>query len=263
MTGVRSDWRISQTVKVPILTYHSVDASGSIISVAPEIFRQQMKSLSEAGYKTVSMGDLINSFTENKPILEKTAVLTFDDGFRNFYTRAFPVLEEYGFKATVFLVADFCEKHNDWAGNPANLPRSELLSWREIKELSKAGIEFGAHTRTHPDLTRAAAAEAEREIVESKTIIEDSLGVAVTNFAYPYGKFNGAVKQIAEKTFQAACSTNLGKAARTSDFFALERVDAYYLSNSKIFDSLSSKNFDWYLRFRQSLRDVKSLITLN
>lgn len=263
MTDVRANLQFSQTAKVPVLTYHSIDASGSIISVTPEVFRRQMKFLSEAGYNAVSMIDLINSLIEQKPIFPKTVALTFDDGFQNFYTTAFPILEQYGFKATVFLVTDFCGKNNDWADNPPKLPPSKLLSWREIKELNGRGIEFGAHTRTHPDLTRISLSQTEREIVESKAIIEDSLGGAATSFAYPYGKFNRSVRQIAEKNYLAACSADLGKAARTSDFFALERVDAYYLSNPKIFDSLGSKTFEQYLRFRQSLRDVKSLISRN
>jgi len=263
MTGVRADLQISQTDKVPVLTYHSIDASGSIVSVAPEVFRRQMSFLSESGYNTVSMSDLVNSLVKQKPLSPKTIALTFDDGFQNFYTTAFPILEQCGFKATVFLVTDFCGKSNDWADNPPKLPPSNLLSWREIKELNCCGIEFGAHTRTHPFLTRISAAEATREIIESKAIIEDSLGTAATSFAYPYGKFNRLVRQIAEKTYQSACSTNLGKAAWTSDFFALERVDAYYLSNQKIFTSLASKTFDRYLGFRQTLRDVKSLISQN
>lgn len=263
MTSVRADLQISQTDKVPVLTYHSIDASGSIVSVAPEVFRRQMSFLSEAGYNAISVNDLIASLIGKKPTSPKTVALTFDDGFQNFYTTAFPILEQCGFKATVFLVTDFCGKTNDWADNPPQLPPSKLLSWREIKELNRCGIEFGAHTRTHPYLTRISATEATREIVESKAMIEDSLGTAATSFAYPYGRFNRSVRQIAEKTYQSACSTNLGKAEQTSDFFALERLDAYYLSNPKIFASLASKNFDRYLRFRQTLRDVKSLILRN
>ncbi len=263
MAGVRADLQISQTDKVPVLTYHSIDASGSIVSVAPEVFRRQMSFLSESGYNTVSMSDLVNSLVEKKPISPKTIALTFDDGFHNFYTTAFPILEQCGFKATVFLVTDFCGKTNDWADNPPQLPPSNLLSWREIKELNSCGIEFGAHTRTHPDLTRISAVAATREIVESKAVIEDSLGTTATSFAYPYGRFNRSIRQIAEKTYRSASSTNLGKAARTSDFFALERIDAYYLSNQKTLVSLGTKNFDRYLRFRQTLRDVKSLISRN
>ena len=255
--------QISQTLNLPILTYHSIDESGSVISTAPEVFRRQMKFLSETGYNVVSLDKLVNSLIDEKPSLSKTVALTFDDGFQNFYSTAFPVLEQYGFNATVFLVTDYCGKYNDWAGNPPNLPRSAMLSWNEVKELNKCGIEFGSHTRTHPDLTEISIAEAEREMVESKAVIEDSLGCEVKTFAYPYGKFNPSVKKVAENNFQAACSTTLGKVRRGSDFFSLERIDTYYLSNQKIFNSIPSKTFDRYMQFRRAMRDFKAVIQRN
>jgi peptidoglycan/xylan/chitin deacetylase (PgdA/CDA1 family) len=252
-----------ETMKAAILTYHSIDSSNSIISTAPKIFRRQMKFLRENDYNVISLCKLVKLFTENKPLLPKTVTLTFDDGFRNFYTEAFPVLEEYGFDATVFLVADFCGKHNDWAGNPPALPRSELLSWREIRELNEHGIEFGSHTRKHPDLTRISNTEAGRELTESKSIIEGQLGTKVSTFAYPFGKFNRQIKRLAEYNYAAACSVNLGKTQANSDFFSLARIDTYYLLNSKIFDALSTGTFDYYLRFRQMMRDCKSLVRGN
>lgn len=255
--------KVTKSVRVPILTYHSIDKSGSVISTSPEIFRRQMKFLSENGYKVVTLNKLISSLSEDKTLPLKTVVLTFDDGFQNFFSEVFPVLEEFGFKATVFLVTDFCGKNNDWAGNPPNLPSSKMLSWDEIKELHECGIEFGGHTRTHPDLTKISDSRIESEIAESKAKIEDMLGSKVTTFAYPFGKFNSPVKQIVEKNYNAACSTNLGKIGAGSDIFSLERVDAYYLSNPRIFNRLSTKIFDNYLLLRHSLRVFKAVISLN
>lgn len=255
--------QVSQKISVPVLTYHSIDESGSVISTAPEIFRRQMEFLCENEYRAVSLKELINDLLAHKTPPPKTVALTFDDGFRNFFEEAFPVLENYDFRATVFLVTDFCGKHNDWEGNPPELPRSKLLDWQEIKELSEYGIEFGSHTRSHHNLTRAAAGEIKKEIVGSKKEIEDRLGREVSTFAYPFGDFNRAVKKIAAENFKAACSTNLGKVRAGSDFFALERLDAYYLSNPKIFTKLSAKSFDRYMQLRQLLRDFKSLIHRN
>ncbi len=249
--------------RIPILTYHSIDTSGSVVSTAPEVFRRQMKSLSESGYNVVALNNLVEVLANKQTYSPKTVALTFDDGFQNFYTTAFPILKEYGFQATVFLVTDYCGKYNDWGDNLPKLSRSRLLSWQEIKELNKYGIEFGTHTRTHPDLTKIAASRVEGELFESKRVIEDSLGCGVTTLAYPYGNFNESVKQIAEKNFQAACSTNLGKVQRESDFFSLERIDTYYLSKQIIFNALSSNAFDRYLQVRQILRDFKTLILRN
>lgn len=255
--------QITQKVNVPILTYHSLDESGSVISTTPNVFRQQMKFLSENGYKVVSLNSLISSLQENNDSLSKTIALTFDDGFQNFYTEAFPILDEFGFKATVFLVTDFCGKNNVWAGNPSDFPLSKLLSWNEIKELHNQGIEFGSHTLTHPDLTKISSKQTKSEITESKAKIEEILGSEVKTFAYPFGKFNQEIKQIVEKEHQAACSTILGKIQTGSDYFALERVDTYYLSNPQVFNRLSTKSFDGYMAFRHLLRSFKAFVSNN
>lgn len=245
--------------KIPILTYHSIDESNSVISVSREAFRRQMSYLRRANYNTVSLKELAEGFGKNTVFAPKTIALTFDDGFRNFYTDALPVLDEFGFTATVFLVTDYCGKRNEWEAGTA-IPLMDLLKWSEVKESIKRGIEFGAHTRTHPDLTRLAAAEAEREVVESKLAIEDRTGCEVTTFAYPFGRFNASVKRLAASNFDAAVSTNLGRARSDSDVFALKRVDAYYLSNQRLFDSMGSKRFDCYMGLRHGMRKLKSLI---
>lgn len=248
----------AQTAKIPILTYHSIDASGSVISTSPKNFGAQMKFLSENDFNVVSLKSLGKHFFENKPLPPKTVVLTFDDGFENFYTTAFPVLSEYNFTATVFLITDYCGRFNDWTGNLPTLKPNKLMNWNEIKELSRNNIEFAAHSRTHPDLTRISSEEAAREIRESKLKIEERLGIEVADFAYPYGKYNLPVKQITQRYFKTACSTNLGKAETGDDVFSLKRIDAYYLSNERIFRWILSNNFDWYLSFRQALRNVKA-----
>lgn len=222
-----------------------------------------MSFLNESGYKAITLNELVSYITENKSFPSKTVTLTFDDGFQNFYTTAFPILSEYNFKATVFLVTDFCGKNNEWAGNPPNLPSSKVLSWEEIKELNNYGIEFGSHTRTHPDLTKISSTQLEDEIFASKSAIEDSLGSKVATFAYPFGKFNSSVKKMVEQNHKAACSTILGKVQSGSDFFSLERLDTYYLSNPKIFSRLSSKSFDGYMFFRHLMRNFKTFVTNN
>ena len=151
------DTRVGLTIdkaKVPVLTYHSIDDSGSIISTPPRIFRQQMRTIKDLGLKALSLKQLSHSLRAQKPIEPNSVVLTFDDGFANFYTEAFPTLQENGLTATVFLVAGHCGGYNDWTGNPPKLPRSKVLSWEQIREISDAGIDFGSHTLSHPDLCR-------------------------------------------------------------------------------------------------------------
>lgn len=241
-----------------ILTYHSIDSTGSVISTAPEIFRRQMQILREQNYTVLSLAAIAEILERKEKLPLRSVALTFDDGFRNFYETAYPILAAFELPATVFLVTDFCGGFNNWAGNPPQLPQGKLMSWREIKNLSARAIEFGAHTRTHPDLTGISEQNASREIIESKEIIEDRIGREVTAFSYPYGKFNVAVKKIAERNFRAAVSVKLGTVGSASERFALNRVDAYYLQDPRIFRLLSSRGFEHYLSFRQKMRDLKA-----
>lgn len=250
----------TESQRIPIITYHSVDDSGSVVSTSPAVFQRQMKYLSDAGYTSLPLRELVSSLKEGSDLPSKPVVLTFDDGFKNFYSHAFPVLSEYGFTATVFLVTDFCGRHNDWGGNPRELPRSELLSWSETKVLSEAGIEFGSHTKTHPDLTKLTRAEAEDEIVESKAAIEDALGSEAVTFAYPFGRHNALIREIAASNFTASCSVELGKVTLRSDFSSLKRIDAYYLAKQRLFEMLPSATFDKYMSVRQTLRTAKAFV---
>ncbi|MBA3256276.1 MAG: polysaccharide deacetylase family protein, partial [Pyrinomonadaceae bacterium] len=181
-----------------------------------------------------------------------------DDGYRNVYTEAFPILEKYGFGATVFLISDYCGKDNDWPGNSPAFERRPLLSWSEIEEMRGHGFEFGAHTATHPDLTRVSIQQAEREITGSKAEIEDRLGVEARCFAYPYGKYNSEVQEIVRTQFLGACSTILGKVRSDCDPHALSRIDTYYLSHPALFSALEADALEWYLGARQILRDLKA-----
>lgn len=248
----------SHDLKFPVLTYHSIDASGSVISKSRSEFKIEMELLREIGFRAVSLGTFLAELRENGKPAEKTVVLTFDDGFRNFYEDALPVLNSCGFGATVFLVAAFCGKHNDWEGNPPELPRCELMSWSDIREAASAGIEFGSHTMTHKNLARLQPDEIKAELIDSQKLIEDKLGKKVTTFAYPFGEYNDFVKRSASRYYDAACSTLLGKVSRKSDVYALERLDAYYLSNRKILGMIESSIFDRYIGCRNVLRKFRA-----
>lgn len=215
--------------------------------------------MAKAGYTAITLCELVSAMSNGSALPERVVVLTFDDGFKNFYTEAFPILSDHGFGATVFLVTDFCGKHNDWAGNPPELPRSEILNWSEVRELGENGVEFGSHTRAHPDLTRASIASMEDEIVNSKSALDDALGAETVSFAYPFGRVNQAAKALVAEHFKAAVSTVLGKVTPRSDIFELERVDSYYLLDQRIFDRIETPLFDNYMRLRQILRNAKAL----
>jgi len=251
----------AENSKVAILTYHSIDKSGSVVSISPETFRKQMQYLSESSFNVVSLSEILAAFRDRRLLPAKTVVITFDDGYKNVYTEAFPVLNSYGFTATTFLITNYCGKHNNWPGQLPSLERRPLLSWSEIEEMRKHGFEFGAHTRTHPDLTQIPIEQAAREITESKLEIQDRLGVETETFAYPYGKFDSKVKEIVRRQFHGACSTNLGTVVIGDDLSLMKRIDMYYLSNHKLFSKLQTRSLARYLTVRQSLRKLKGFFS--
>jgi peptidoglycan/xylan/chitin deacetylase (PgdA/CDA1 family) len=240
-------------VGITILTYHSLDESGSVISVAPRLFNAQMQLLSDRKVRVIPLDQATDMLEESLPP-ENCVVITFDDGFRNIYECGFPILQRYGFTATIFLLPRYCGRENSWA--PSFL-RRPLLSWGEIAEMHKHGFDFGAHTLTHPDLTQVAEKDAEAEIRQSQEEIQDRLGAPVKMFAYPYGRCNLQVKTIVRQYFAGACSTSLGRNYLGADPYWLKRVDMYYLANPALFKALSSKILDGYLGIRQLFRDIK------
>ncbi len=245
--------------KATILTYHSIDDSGSVISTSRFIFERQMRELHDRGYRVLPLRTVADALRTRQALPDKVVALTFDDGFQNFRTTAFPILEKYGFPSTVFLVSGYAGKTNDWDDNPPNIPRQEMLSWQEVEELSRSGVEFGAHTVSHRDLTAITHADAKREMADSKAEIEARIGREVTQFAYPYGTCTGPVKHIASELFDAAYGTRLGRATADGDMHSIERVDTFYLKSERIFGSIDLGSFDLFLRFRQTLRNIKRI----
>jgi peptidoglycan/xylan/chitin deacetylase (PgdA/CDA1 family) len=238
---------------IAILVYHSLDQSCSVLSTSPSIFAQQMRILYETGVKVVSLSEVANAI-QTCSTRTNEVVITFDDGFRNIYDHALPVLRTYGFPATVFLVTDYCEKTNSWPGQTVRLDREPLLRWREIQEMSRAGISFGSHTRTHPDLRNLSIDEVEEELVSSKETIAHATGHPVDTLAYPYGAYDVAVRNLAQQHFRVACSTHLDFVKQDSDLFALERIEMYYFQSPLLFRHLFSPATRAYLGIRKYLR---------
>jgi peptidoglycan/xylan/chitin deacetylase (PgdA/CDA1 family) len=135
-----------------------------------------------------------------------------------------------------------------------------MLSWREIDEMKRYGIDVGSHTLSHPDLTRLTPARAEHEIRRSREIIEDRLGARAECFAYPYGRYDEAARDIVRRHYSCACSTRLGLADHDSDPHALERVEAYYLRAGRSYEWMLSRRFPLYLRARAMPRWVRQLL---
>jgi peptidoglycan/xylan/chitin deacetylase (PgdA/CDA1 family) len=241
---------------VPILTFHAIEDSRSVISFSPELFGKSMERLYLSGWRTIGLGEAAELVRGRKPLPEKSFVMTFDDGYRSVYDEALPVLSKHSMTATVFLATGGPRS----AGADERLtPLSgrEMLSWREIREMKDAGIDFGAHTVSHPDLTKIETSEIEKEMTVSKKIIEDKLGASVSSFAYPYGRYDGRSLEIARGNFACACSDELGLMTMESGLYALERVDAYYLRGETLFGLITTRSFPLYVILRNIPRSIK------
>lgn len=154
----------------------------------PHQFEATLRWFRNQGFKGITPGEFLN---DHRVKNEKALLITFDDGYREIYTLGLPILEKYGFKPLIFLIAGYIGKENLWDYGK----RFRHLNWKEILELKKLGYEFGSHTLTHPDLTKLTNRELIKEVKESKRILEDRLG-RIDFFSYPLGRYNRRVKEI-------------------------------------------------------------------
>lgn len=217
------EWRI------PILMYHQIDVTPAnsvfpSMYIVPDEFERQMRYLYFKEYRVLSLDAFVKKVENKGRLHHRTVIITIDDGFKSAYTYAFPILKKYNFKATVFLIADLINKTNEWLQKKGE-PTCEMLSEDQIKEMAEYGIDFGAHTCTHPDLTRIPPEVAKREIFESKRKIENLLETSIISFCYPYGNFNDTIKQmVIEAGFKCACAAHGYTKADGYDLFSLERI---------------------------------------
>jgi peptidoglycan/xylan/chitin deacetylase (PgdA/CDA1 family) len=249
--------RIGRAGPIVILTYHSLDASGSAISLAPHVFEDHMKRLNDLGFRGIALREAVAHLAATGSWPADRVVLTFDDGYANFYEIGYPILSRYNFKATLFLVTQHVGGWNDWETAPKGLGRQSILSWSQVVELAAAGIEIGAHTRTHPNLCDLPDGTVADEIVAARKDIESHVAQAVESFAYPFGRVSAAAEDVVRREFRAACTTELRRANQESPT-RLPRIDAYYLRSRDSLGRLLKGQLDHYLTLRRWGRMVRA-----
>jgi len=238
-----------------ILAYHSLDDSGSVISTPPSLFRRQMEFLASSGIPVVPLDQVLD-----RP---GSVSITFDDGVQNLLEHAIPVLERYRLTATIFIVSGYCGRFNRYPSQAPSqaqglVPELPLLSWEEIRALPRL-ISVGAHTITHPNLTRLPAEECERELHECQGEMEQRLGRPVRWLAYPYGASSPQVRQLARRHFDLAVGTSLRFVSARSSRLDLPRIDTYYLRGGFPLERLFTGAGRVYIAFRNLLREFRRL----
>jgi peptidoglycan/xylan/chitin deacetylase (PgdA/CDA1 family) len=241
-----------------ILTYHSISEGDSPLQIAPSLFVEQMEWL-HINVQVTSLTEVVSALTKHKPLPERTVVLTFDDGFADFYSSAAPVLRKLKLPATLFVLGGLCGKTSDGPGEEtAGIMKGPLLDWPQVVELAQQGFEFGAHSMSHPVLPDLPAEKAKHEIADSQAELRQRIGQPVDFFAYPFGRWSPAVRAVVQEHYRGACSTGAGVVQPDADPFALPRVDAHYLRRPAWFRSLFTARFLSYVAGRRFIRRIRN-----
>jgi peptidoglycan/xylan/chitin deacetylase (PgdA/CDA1 family) len=239
-----------------ILTYHSIDDSGSPISVPPAVFRQHVQWMARSGIRVLPLADLL---MHDRDHASPAVAITFDDGFKNFMGAA-DQLKRAGFPVTLFVVTGHVGATNAWGGKPEpGIPTLPLLDWTDLERLVANDVRIGAHTRTHPRLTSLPAPQAREELDSCLEDLQRRLGVHASHVAYPYGAVDEQIAAMAASRFQAGLTTRFGPLAPDDAPMWIPRLDMYYFRRPGALERWGTPAFHRHIRsvrLRRRLREV-------
>lgn len=215
------------------------------INTDPRVFSEQMRWLRNSGYRTIGLAEAWNGLTTGTN-LDKTVVLTFGDGYRDFYTDAIDVLTQCGFTATLFLATDRIGRSS------MRIEGADYLTWKEVRILHEAGIEIGSHSVTNPDLRSSYPDQLEYELGHSKEVIEQNIGAAIDSFCYPLAfpeEDKNFIRFLEDEMqnlgFECGVSTILGRASRRSNRFFLPRLPVNSWDDESLLQAKLAGGYDW------------------
>jgi peptidoglycan/xylan/chitin deacetylase (PgdA/CDA1 family) len=257
---------LTPSAGVPVLMYHSVsnDAEPGVppyyrVATSPQNFRRHLQWIREDGRTAVDLASALRLLVRDPAAARTAVVVTFDDGFRDFYTDAWPALSDFGFTATMFLPTAFIgHARRRFKGR-------ECLTWPEVREMHAQGITFGAHTVTHPTLYGLGWSDIRRELRDSRAEIQNTLASPIDTFAYPYAfpqedreyvqRFEG---ELTTAGYVAAVTTIIGRAAASSPRLLLPRLPVNDADDRSLFMSKLAGHYDWMARAQRTFRSMKT-----
>lgn len=216
---------------LPVLMYHSIAyEEGNELRIPKENFREQMKYLKDNNYTTLTLDELYSFFISNKPIPEKSVVITFDDGYKDNYENAYPILKEFGFNATIFVITGAIDNEKDY------------LTLNQLKELEQNGIAIESHTVAHEQLDKIPYEKQLDTLTKSKKYLEQTLGKEIKYIGYPFGRWNSnTIMAAKEAGYTMAFTTDSGWSNKIQDIYALNRV---YISADHRLDDFTKRLTD-------------------
>jgi peptidoglycan/xylan/chitin deacetylase (PgdA/CDA1 family) len=256
-------------LSIPILMYHSISDQDESRTRAyfrtctrPRVFADQMAYLHSQGHSTCSLEEALANLSAGTRAETKPVVITFDDGYSDFYREAFPVLNRYGFSATVFLPTAYI------GDRPLQFKGKDCLTWAEVRELNDHRISFGSHTVTHPQLRELSPPVIKEEIVSSKKMIEERLGCAVDSFAYPFAfpqndpEFKTMLRDLLRSAgYKTGVCTTVGRATGDSDPFFMERLPVNSSDDAALLQAKLAGAYDWISTPQRLVKMAKVQVT--
>ncbi|WP_019553405.1 polysaccharide deacetylase family protein [Propionispira raffinosivorans] len=235
---------------IPVLNYHQINNQDhNALTLSTTEFAAQMKDLAEEGYTTITPDQLLDYLQQGMTLPEKPVLITFDDGYKDNYFNAYPILKQYKFNATIFLISSLVNKDH-------------YLSWQEIQEMKNNNILFEGHTFSHPHLNQVKDEKIlQQELLDSKEDLEKNLGYKIDCLAYPYGDYDQHVISMVQKYgYRAAFTVHLGSDMDKDNPYTLNRVPIFQSQTHTFLRFWISLHFPAFMNYIQTEKVNFSLL---